>query len=390
MICVSSERIERLLAGERLSEELARLREHARGCDPCRAAVSEAAERFLVRRLALDGGHLDSDLLSRFVDDTEDGPARLLVEAHLDVCVFCRARVEAMYEGRFRSAAIARSVSYEPVLARPAPHRMPARSAWLVAGAAALSAAIVALLPGLIRRSVPAASPSGDPVAAARRDGKIILRDGPFELLAAAGGPVEWRGGDPDARAELEAFLPGGALRDLDTAAPDLVRGRPDPTGPRHDGAFPAPDQIVNGSSVRFRWDGSPGDRYAIEIATPDQKLPPLIRREVRGTTVTVTLAPLPPGQAYTWTVLRIADGEYVVMERGFRIADAAEARKRIAEWEHSQPPSHLLRAALYEKYGAFPEALAELRALARESGGNRKAAGLYEQRTRDLGAVQH
>lgn len=357
-MCLSRDQIEKLLRSEETSAELTTFRAHARACERCRAEAARVAERVLVGKVALQGGHLESATLSHYLDDGLSPHLRLLLDVHLEACGYCRERLEAMQAGRQHAAAQpVKEFSFQPVVEPP--HRR--RVLLPVWGFAAAATAII-----LIGLTVFARKPT--------------YSDAVFLVAFSTSQTV--RGVDSEAKRLLDSkwqnrkpVLLAQNLSPVRTLGPSDENDETSLISPLPHETLPSPRATI-------RWkEFQDVQEYELEVYGGNDKEKPLWKTRVKQPFVSVPEGILSPGVSYTYIVRNASDEDAkpLIPETAFSILSRKEAAE-LKQFEQRYPNSHLLRGIRYERMGLLSKARDEYRALFQENQKSPIAQKIYNQ----------
>lgn len=375
--------------------ELLGVDDHLAECAECRRLVESTLNHDAARLYAdlaegAVGRHLSFEQSAAYVDGLLTGDERRMIEDHLASCAQCapltadlrvfRNEIAPELDREYRPQRMADGASPQAgwrdriVAALPAPFfkiplwaYAPALLLLAVAGWMAWRATSKPPSPQIVHTSpTPAASPTPDiaPVLAQLNDGGSSLTlDAEGRLTGVDGWPREYQQLAKTAlsnqRVERSPLLAG-----LSRPGSSLMGG--DDEGRRFAVIEPA-GKVLLTDRPTFRWsklEGATG--YVAEIY--DARFNPAATSPAL-TTASWTSPPLARGQAYSWQVKAIKDGQEFIAPRPpapqakFRVLDQATADE-IARARRDYASSHLLLGLLYARAGLLDEAERELGAL--------------------------
>src|SRR3954468_687146 len=108
---LSDEQIDKLLSRTLPPSELLQVDDHLAACEMCMQRVTRLNQRAVLKvqdqmfGSNVDDDHLSYDLMSRFVDETLDGPELELVKLHRETCAECSHELDGL--NNLRAALIA-------------------------------------------------------------------------------------------------------------------------------------------------------------------------------------------------------------------------------------------------------------------------------------------
>ncbi len=356
MICPSERQIVRLLAAERPGPDLAALREHARTCSTCAAALERGVEEVLLEVVSGPDAHPESEALSRYLDGGA-GPLDLAVRRHLARCDFCRDRLEIMRGGR--TAAAERPVEVFT------PHSIAAREPSSRFPYALAASVVLALALGYL--------------AWRGLQPRTELRDGALSI-ARLDGDLQVRGGSAQDRALVREKLGSdGAPRAL-VSLPPVPRtlGGPADLGTVLVVQEPLANEALESPDVRIRWEPAAGaETYRVQLYRDPDMETVVWRATTRATSAAAKLS---RGGNYVLTIsARISESEAMryAPPVAFRVLPEDEAAA-VARATAAVGGSHLLRGIVYEKHRMFTPALSEYRQLAESNPRSLLAERIY------------
>jgi hypothetical protein len=389
--CLEHELARITLAELPASHEARMFIEHARHCARCSAVLEEVRQATLLCDIRSFEEHPSGLDLSFYLDTAPEDSARTAIDRHLEACQTCRNRIDMMTIERRQAAS------------RSAQHYH-YRRRWLTlvpdlgmgirllsqrprAGLALASAMSVGLLlsigvwrhrvveHGLRPHLVVTAMPySVAPVSATGTASKPAIDDGIVALTAS--GRISTTSGIAYLGNMLQNAVDAPALHLPSSTAPLVgpVRGEgTDFDRPQGLGAIRLKGKLTRiglRPLATFDWflpNEAKGTSYTLDVQEADGSEPLRALHHLRRGPITLKLT---PGRTYLWRVEAVDPDEIPVASSpyGRVLIVSAVAGKAIQD----HPSAHLLRGILYEREGAFEEALAEYRQLRPRPGGYR------------------